>query len=94
MLDRALEQLKTWFSRRRHNYQGCFESDFGHYVLADLWRICHAGRTTYTGDRDASLIAEGRRQVYLHILSQVRMSEDDVHLLALQQTREQQGHLK
>ena len=49
-------------------YQVCFTSPSGVAVLNDLARFCRVAQTTFVpGDRDLSLIYEGRRQVFLAI---------------------------
>jgi hypothetical protein len=49
-------------------YKRTFDTADARVVLADLGAFCFIGETTHVvGDRDSSLIAEGRRQVLLRI---------------------------
>lgn len=85
-----LRELGEKLEQRKHNYQMAFESDAGHWVMGDLYHICCAGRSTFgAGDtRDTMLINEGKRQVWLHIISVLNISDADLHRLAIQHTQE------
>lgn len=51
-------------------------------ILQDLLEFCRGAETTFVpGDRDLSLILEGRRQVWLRITQHLHLSE--AQLLAL-----------
>lgn len=82
------EDLREDIELRKNRYQTCFESDAGSYVLADLYHLCHQGRSTWTGNRDEALINEGKRQVMLHIVSLLTISDMDLHRLGLRHTKE------
>lgn len=77
--------------KRKHSYRECFQekdgqtlTQSGAYVVRDLARFCGA----YKGNAPMSLnkaidpvamaMAEGRRQVYLRILSQLTVSEQEI----------------
>lgn len=50
-------------------------------VLADLARICFVHKTTAQANPTAMAVAEGRRQVWLHIQTQLEMSLDQLQQL-------------
>lgn len=56
-------------------------SPSGALVIADLARICFASKTTAQPNVNAMLIAEGRRQVWLHIQKQLRLTDAQIHYL-------------
>ena len=85
-----MKELSDALETRRGFYQSTFESDTGTLVLGDLYHLCCAGRSTYAGDREAMLINEGKRQVWLHIISVLNITDMDLHRLGLQHTRENQ----
>lgn len=51
----------------------------GEIVLRDLARICYANRTTAAKDPVAMGVAEGRRQVLLHLQRMLGLTDDEVH---------------
>jgi len=53
----------------------------GEEVLRDLARICYAGKTTAAKDPIAMAVAEGRRQVWLHIRTQLALTDDQISRL-------------
>lgn len=54
----------------------------GVVVLRDLERICYAHKTTAAKDPVAMGVAEGRRQVLMHIQTMLRLTDDEIHRLA------------
>lgn len=77
--------------RRKHDYAACFKGPGGDYtqaavgVLRDLGQFCGAYRSTAKVspvqrelDVHAMLIAEGRRQVFLHIQRRLRLTDDQI----------------
>ena len=48
-------------------------------VLADLARICYVNKTTASANPTQMAIAEGRRQVWLHIQAQLALTDAQVH---------------
>lgn len=63
-------------------YRKTFDNPEGRKVLADLRRFCHA--TTPTADvnsTNTTYLLEGRREVYLRILSHMNLTEEDVYEL-------------
>lgn len=53
----------------------------GEEVLRELARICYATRTTAHKDSTAMAVAEGRRQVWLHIASRLNLTDADIERL-------------
>ena len=82
------QDLRDDIEIRKNRYQTCFQADAGQYVLADLYHLCHQGRSTWNGDPSQTLINEGKRQVLLHIISLLTISDMDLHQLGLRHTRE------
>lgn len=65
----------------RKYYMQAFTGEAGTMVLKDLQNRCHKRDTTHVpGDRDATHVNEGKRQVLLHIESM--MSEEGIANLA------------
>ncbi len=88
---RALSDRLRRLLKRKHSYRDCFQeadgrtlSNAGAIVIDDLARFCrvfqgNAPRSaTGTIDPIAMGMAEGRRQVYLHIQAQLNVSEADI----------------
>ena len=84
LLPRKDDRIQALIEYRRTQYQGTFESETGKFVLGDLFHLCHAGRSTYEGDKESILINEGKRQVWLHITSMLNMDDSDLIQLAQQ----------
>lgn len=57
-------------------------SPVGDIVLRDLARICYATKTTASGNPTAMAVAEGRRQVLLHIQRMLDLTDAEIHRLA------------
>jgi len=53
----------------------------GEQVLRDLARICYLHKTTASKDPIAMAVAEGRRQVWLHIKTQLSLTDDQISRL-------------
>lgn len=51
-------------------------------VLKDLARVCYANKTTASKDPVAMGVAEGRRQVLMHIQQMLRLTDAEVHRLS------------
>lgn len=61
------EALKYW-AEMKTAYQLAFGSPAGRTVLQDLKPFCRARETCVVpGDRDKTLVLEGRREVYLRV---------------------------
>lgn len=54
----------------------------GEIVLRDLARICHVHKTTAAANPTAMAVAEGRRQVFLHILGQLSLTDAQIERIS------------
>lgn len=71
--------LNPFLRQRRAAYAQTFNNEAGKKVLADLRRFCRA--TTPTADVsnvNQTYLLEGRREVWLRILSHINLSDEDV----------------
>ncbi len=50
-------------------------------VLVDLAKFCRAFESTFNKDERATLVLEGRREVWLRIQSFLKLSEDELYEL-------------
>lgn len=67
---------------RRRAYKAAFDNPEGKKVLADLRRFCRATLPTAdVNNVNATFLLEGRREVFLRILSHLNLDEDDVYKL-------------
>lgn len=68
-----------FFKRRKTDYQLAFTSPAGQRVQADLARFCRASESCVVpGNHDASLILEGRREVWLRIQNHLHLSPSEL----------------
>ena len=75
--------LRSILFRRRTAYRAVFAgtgelSPHAAVVLADLRKACYVDRTTAHADAHATAVAEGRRQVWLHIQHRLNLSEEQI----------------
>lgn len=90
MFDQATERMRFWL-RRKRDWDACFKtngvemSQAGVAVLRDIAQFCGAYKTTAKVspvqreiDVHATLVAEGRRQVYLHIQRRLKLTDDQI----------------
>lgn len=78
---RKPEGLREKLQARQDEYKAVFSGVNGQEVLKDMARFCRANSTCVVpGDRDATLVLEGRREVYLRILDHIEMSPEDLWL--------------
>lgn len=71
--------LSKLFLVRRRAYKAIFEGPEGKQVLADLRRFCRA--TLPTADVDnihTTYLLEGRREVWLRIMTHLQLTEEDI----------------
>lgn len=63
---------------RRNAYRRLFglESQDAQVVLNDLAKFCRANQTTVTKDDRASLVLEGRREVWLRLQQHLQLDEE------------------
>lgn len=77
------------FKRRANAYRALFNSDnpvlqeHARVVLQDLAKFCNAAKPSIrvsNGAIDplATMVAEGRREVYLRVLAQLKATDDDL----------------
>lgn len=67
---------------RRASYAKTFDNPAGKKVLADLRRFCRADvPTADVNNVHTTFLLEGRREVYLRILSHLNLTEEDVYNL-------------
>jgi hypothetical protein len=67
---------------RRRAYKAAFSGPEGRKVLADLRRFCRATMPTAdVNNVNATFLLEGRREVFLRILSHLNLDEEDVFKL-------------
>jgi len=67
-------------------YKRTFGTPDSRVVLADLAAFCFIGETTHVvGDRDSSLIAEGRRQVILRISKMTGLTPAQIESFTIEQ---------
>lgn len=87
----TLGQRFHLFWNRRANYRGCFTdprgklTPAGEAVLNDLARFCRANRSIVTispvqrvVDTHATMLAEGRREVYNRIVQILGMTDEQI----------------
>ena len=74
--------LNPFLRYRQAAYRKTFENPEGKKVLADLRRFCRATMPTAdVNNVNATYLLEGRREVFLRIVSHLQLTEDDVYKL-------------
>lgn len=64
---------------RRRAYRATFNTVEGRKVLADLRRFCRASvPTADVNNANVTFLLEGRREVFLRIISHMNLTEDDI----------------
>lgn len=63
-------------------FKSVFRSPSGAVAFNDLTHFCWAFQSTYHDSQRASDIAEGRRQVWLHIMQNMELTDDELIGLA------------
>ena len=71
-----IEQIERCYAR-------LFETEDGLQILEDLRKVCFVDATT-----GADALKEGRRQVFLHIVSRLKMTMTDLYLQRDKQPRQ------
>ena len=65
---------------KRSVYLQVFGSEAAREVLSDLRATCFATKTTFVkGDPDQTLINEGRRQVFMDIMTMMKVDFEDYY---------------
>ncbi len=70
--------------RRKYSYMDTFNTSAGELVLGDLARFCKAQETTFHTNERAHALAEGRREVWLRIQTQLNLTEEQIAELITQ----------
>lgn len=79
-----MRDLFSHFWNKRNAYKKVFDTEDGRRVLGDLRSFCHAGATCVVVgkngqvDTHATMIAEGRREVYLRIIETLNLSDEQL----------------
>lgn len=67
-MNELVERTISFLRGRKKSYQLTFNTPAGQQVLIDLAVFCRANETcVIPGDRDRSLVLEGRREAFLRI---------------------------
>lgn len=75
----AAEHYLHFFQNRKRAYQLAFTSPAGQQVLTDLASFCRAEETCVVpGDRDKTLVLEGRREVWLRIQQHLHLTDEQL----------------
>lgn len=71
--------LNPFLRRRRAAYAKTFDNPEGRKVLADLRRFCRASvPTADVNNVHTTFLLEGRREVFLRIISLLHLTDEDV----------------
>ena len=71
--------LNPLFHNRAKAYRNTFNNPEGRKVLADLRRFCRATQPTAdVNNVNATFLLEGRREVFLRILSHLNLTDEDI----------------
>lgn len=74
--------LSKFFNKRQAAYKKTFDGPDGRKVLADLRRFCRASMPTAdVNNVHATFLLEGRREVWLRIVSHLQLTDEDVYNL-------------
>lgn len=74
--------LSRFFRSRQSAYKKTFNNPEGRKVLADLRRFCKATQPTAdVNNVQTTYLLEGRREVFLRILSHLQLTDEDVYNL-------------
>lgn len=76
-----IQQIRDFISRRRNAYCRTFLNPVGEEVLADLAKFCRANETCFQVDSRAHAVAEGRREVWLRIQTNLRLTDKQLWAL-------------
>lgn len=81
--------LNPFLRRRRAAYAKTFDNPEGRKVLADLRRFCRASvPTADVNNVHTTFLLEGRREVFLRIISLLHLTDEDVMNLVEDYDRE------
>jgi hypothetical protein len=78
----VFSKMKPIIFRRKTSYQKTFNNPEGRKVLADLRRFCRATQPSAdVNNVQATYLLEGRREVWLRIMSHLQLTDEDVYNL-------------
>lgn len=77
-----IEKARQFVLGRQYAYKKTFEGPLGEDVLKDLARFCRANVSTFDADPRLHAVAEGRREVWLRIQNNLRLSPADIWRLS------------
>ncbi len=72
-------KLKGFIKRLKQAYQQLFAGPGASLVLSDLAQYCRAYESTFDPDPRVHARLEGRRDVWLKIQAQLKLSDDDLY---------------
>ena len=75
-------EAKRELAARKQSYQLVSNQPAGQAVLADLARVCHAYETCFDPNDRVQAWKEGQRSVWLHIQSQLKLTDDQLYIIA------------
>ena len=78
MMTALVDKLREALMSRRTNYVRTFNGPVAAPVLKDLARFCRAHESTVHPNRDAMLVLQGRREVWLRIQNHLNLSPDQL----------------
>ena len=78
---KMVQQIRDFISRRRNAYCRTFLGPEGEIVLQDLAKFCRANDTCFHMDPRAHAVAEGRREVWLRIQKQIKLTDEQLWAL-------------
>ncbi len=83
----AIDKIRGILINRKNSYLEVFAGEGApKVVLGDLARFCHAQQSTFHPDNKAEGVLQGRREVWLYIQRQLKLTEDELFDL-LQQNK-------
>ena len=81
MIQTWLDKLRVALGSRRYAYRATFKGPLAETVLADLARFCRAGKSTFHPDPHLAAKLDGRREVWLRIQNNLRLSDEQLWAL-------------
>lgn len=72
------QKVKLFIRGRKYAYTRVFKGPLGDAVLDDLAEYCFAHKSTFNPDPRISANLDGRREVYLRILSHLNVDESEL----------------
>lgn len=74
-----IEHVMQFLSRRRTAYAKTFTGPYADEVLRDLAKFCRAHESTFNADPRVHAVLEGRREVWLRIIEQLQLTDDELY---------------